>query len=194
MIRLALNQQQDYPEKTGFPAPAERYCVQFRAFDVLRDPAPPALRPRWGFGGDGKECRKPKEISMSTPVTKRRTTAFPKDKKKAHRKGVAQAPAIKPGKRKREKGAPVRQVRASVGRTSRSESKQAQIIAMLRAPGGATIEALMRATGWQSHSVRGFLAGVIRKKLGLNLVSAAADSGRVYRIADRTTARTESAA
>jgi len=63
---------------------------------------------------------------------------------------------------------------------------------MLRAPGGATIEALMRVTGWQPHSVRGFLAGVIRKKLGLNLVSTAADNGRVYRIAEA--ARTESAA
>ena len=58
MIRLALNQQQDYPERTGFPAPAERYCVQFRTFDMLRDPAPPAWWPRWGFGGGGKECRK----------------------------------------------------------------------------------------------------------------------------------------
>jgi|SRR5262245_6660864 len=58
MIRLALNQQQDYPERTGFPAPAERYCVEFRAFDVLRDPAPPAWWLRWGFGGGGKECRK----------------------------------------------------------------------------------------------------------------------------------------
>jgi uncharacterized protein DUF3489 len=65
---------------------------------------------------------------------------------------------------------------------------------MLRAPTGATIDALMRVTGWQSHSVRGFLAGVVRKKLGLNLVSTAVDSGRVYRITDRTAARTEVAA
>jgi hypothetical protein len=65
---------------------------------------------------------------------------------------------------------------------------------MLQTPGGATIEALMQVTGWQSHSVRGFLAGVIRKKLGLNLDSTVADSGRVYRIVDRTTARTKSAA
>jgi hypothetical protein len=44
---------------------------------------------------------------------------------------------------------------------------------------------MMKATGWQPHSVRGFLAGVVRKKLGLNLVSEAGDSGRVYRISDR---------
>jgi hypothetical protein len=55
---------------------------------------------------------------------------------------------------------------------------------MLRAPGGATIEAITRAVNWQPHSVRGFLAGVVRKKLGLNLVSADADNGRIYRIID----------
>jgi len=117
---------------------------------------------------------------MSKPV-KRRSASLSKDKKKAHRKSRAQAPAPKTMKYKRERGAPVGQVRPQ---TSRSESKQARIIAMLRAPSGATIEALMRVTGWQPHSVRGFLAGVIRKKLGLNLVSTAANNGRLYRIVE----------
>jgi hypothetical protein len=57
---------------------------------------------------------------------------------------------------------------------------------MLRAPGGVTIEAMARAAKWQPHSVRGFLAGVVRKKLGLTLVSADGENGRVYRITDRT--------
>ena len=65
-------------------------------------------------------------------------------------------------------------------------SKTARIIAMLRAPGGATIEAMARAAKWQPHSVRGFLAGVVRKKLGLTLVSAEGENGRIYRITDRT--------
>ena len=69
--------------------------------------------------------------------------------------------------------------------TAGSESKKAHIVAMLRAPGGTTIEAIARAAKWQPHSVRGFLAGVVRKKLGLNLKSVAGDSGRVYRIIDR---------
>jgi hypothetical protein len=55
---------------------------------------------------------------------------------------------------------------------------------MLRKPTGATIAAMRAATGWQQHSVRGFLAGVVRKKLGLNLVSDQTDKGRVYRIKD----------
>ena len=62
------------------------------------------------------------------------------------------------------------------------DTKHARVIAMLRKPAGATIAAIMAATDWQQHSVRGFLAGVVRKKLGLNLVSDQTDKGRVYRI------------
>ena len=69
-----------------------------------------------------------------------------------------------------------------------ADTKHARIIAMLRTPAGATIAAIMTATDWQQHSVRGFLAGVVRKKLGrLNLVSEQTDKGRVYRIKDGRT-------
>ena len=64
----------------------------------------------------------------------------------------------------------------------RPDTKHARIIAMLRAPAGTTVAAIMTATDWQQHSVRGFLTGVVRKKLGLNLVSEPTDKGRVYRI------------
>jgi hypothetical protein len=61
-------------------------------------------------------------------------------------------------------------------------SKQAQVIAMLKSPAGTTIDAMMKATGWQQHSVRGFLAGVVRKRLKLKHGSKKVDGERVYQI------------
>lgn len=69
-------------------------------------------------------------------------------------------------------------------------SKQACVIAMLQAADGATIDAMMKATGWQQHSVRGFLAGVVRKKLKLKLNSVKIDGCRIYRIDQSGTAKT----
>lgn len=65
------------------------------------------------------------------------------------------------------------------------QTKQAKVVAMLRLPAGTTIAAVMKETGWQQHSVRGFFAGVVRKRLKLNLVSEPSDNGRVYRISER---------
>ncbi|WP_439922573.1 DUF3489 domain-containing protein [Nitrobacter sp. JJSN] len=61
-------------------------------------------------------------------------------------------------------------------------NKQTKLLDLLRRPAGATIAALTEASGWQQHSVRGFLAGVVRKKLGLDLVSAVEADQRTYRI------------
>ena len=70
----------------------------------------------------------------------------------------------------------------------RSGTKQSAAIEMLRCPGGATIAALTKATGWQSHSVRGFLAAVVRKRLKLDLESAVVEGIRIYRITGEHTA------
>ena len=86
---------------------------------------------------------------------------------------------------KPKRGTPPQPQPSLVKQTERTETKQVRILAMLHAPSGVTINAMMHATGWQQHSVRGFLAGVVRKRLGFNLVSAATEGGRLYRITDR---------
>jgi hypothetical protein len=60
---------------------------------------------------------------------------------------------------------------------------------MLQRPQGTLIATIMKATGWQQHSVRGFFAAVVRKKLGLNLVSKKSDNERVYRIVPKERSR-----
>jgi hypothetical protein len=68
-------------------------------------------------------------------------------------------------------------------RKTRENSKQAQLIAMLQRAEGATIDELATALGWQSHTVRGAIAGALKKKLGLGVSSEKIESrGRVYRL------------
>ena len=70
----------------------------------------------------------------------------------------------------------------SKSKSAEPSSKQSRVIAMLRSSSGSTIAAMMKVTGWQQHSVRGFLAGVVRKRLKLKLGSKKVDGNRVYRI------------
>ncbi len=74
---------------------------------------------------------------------------------------------------------------APKARTLREGTKQANLIAMLRAPEGATIEEIKAATKWAGHTIRGAMSGALKKKLGLTIVSEKVDGrGRVYAIRD----------
>ncbi len=89
--------------------------------------------------------------------------------KKATKTG-AKPKGARPDKAVKEKGA-------------REGSKTNQILDLLKRPGGVTAKELMKATGWQPHSVRGFLSGTIGKKMGLTVTSAKGEDGeRTYSI------------
>jgi hypothetical protein len=111
---------------------------------------------------------------MTASKSKRRTSTSRPKAQTSQSPGVAK----KAGK---SRGAENRA--AAVNRpASRASSKQASVLSLLHTPAGATVASMMQVTGWQPHSVRGFLAGVVRKKLNLNLVSEEDEKGRVYRI------------
>jgi hypothetical protein len=68
----------------------------------------------------------------------------------------------------------------------RRGSKTAKILALLRRPGGASLPQLQKATDWQAHSVRGFLSGAVKKKMGLPVITAKlADGTRTYRVSSK---------
>jgi len=91
-------------------------------------------------------------------------------------------PAAKPEARPRTE-----QPRGTTNKTkAKRATKSDAVIALLSRPRGATIDDMMKATGWQAHSVRGFLAGTVKKKRGLAVTSEAGDKDRIYRIALET--------
>ena len=72
-------------------------------------------------------------------------------------------------------------------RTARPGSKTSKILNLLQRPNGASVAELVKATGWQPHSVRGFLSGVLKKKMALKIRTAPRDNGdRAYRLQSKS--------
>jgi Protein of unknown function (DUF3489) len=114
----------------------------------------------------------PKSLRKATCARRRAAVAH------ANGKAGKKAQAAKKAPQGTKKAA-----RAAKAKESRKGSKTATILELLNRPGGATAKELMGATGWQPHSLRGFLSGTLRKKLSLEVLSAKSEDGeRTYSI------------
>lgn len=93
------------------------------------------------------------------------------------KRGRAKQPkSAKPAKKQKA-------AKTSKKRAAREGSKQAEVLEMLRRKGGCTLPEIMKATGWQAHTVRGFISGTVGKKLGIEVKSTKNDSGeRTYAV------------
>jgi hypothetical protein len=120
-----------------------------------------------------------KPTARKAKITAQRTVT----KKPAPTRVAAAKPNNKPLAKLKAK-APAATITLPAPAASAGTSKQSRLIALLRAAPGATIEQMMKLTGWQAHTVRGAISGVLRKRLGLNVACAAAAPGEasVYRI------------
>ncbi len=116
------------------------------------------------------------------------TTSIPQPRKEntpatATKARVAKRRAhVAPSKAKPARKAP----RAKKATSARRGSKTAKILDLLKRPGGVTLQELIQATGWQPHSVRGFLSGTVGKKMGIHVESFQGDDQqRAYRISSQ---------
>ncbi|OYY63855.1 MAG: hypothetical protein B7Y51_05290 [Burkholderiales bacterium 28-67-8] len=127
---------------------------------------------------------KPKVEVPTLPMTAAKATG--RHPTAAHKVvGAAVSPPVpKPARRSRTQVTASPPVLPSHPIEAASTSKQSRLISLLRASSGATLKQMMALTGWQAHTVRGAISGVLRKRLGLNVVceGASGSGARCYRI------------
>jgi hypothetical protein len=126
--------------------------------------------------------------TMTTPISEQQTDAVRKAVTKKARPAQRRAGGASQKARPARRVGPTKSAANARkdGRTARRGSKTAKILELLKRSGGATLKEIMKATGWQPHSVRGFLSGTVRKKLRIRVKSfKREDAERVYRVSSK---------
>jgi len=127
---------------------------------------------------DRKDCRKRRITIMTNQKAHRGLKSTAKNAQPTPRRRAVATQTVKPTKKSAHSG--------KDGGSARQGSKTAKILDLLKRSGGATLKEIMKATNWQSHSVRGFLSGTLRKKMGLRVDSFKRnDNERTYCVPSR---------
>ena len=135
------------------------------------------------------EQQAPAEVAASPDTSAKKAKGGQEAAQRRSRGGAGKAarktPAVKKAAVSGPQAGKPKAKRSAGAVKARTDTKQAKLIAMLRAPDGATIEEVVKAFGWLPHTARGAIYGALKKKLGLSVTSEKVEGrGRVYRIAD----------